>query len=100
MVNGIVDNEETIVEAGRFRHNDRRILLVVPCQVGSKALRNLPGDDFSGYPSIPFRQQQQYRFVHIVVNQCDAALGSAYQFRSENVGIKDLPVVKNPLHGR
>ena len=54
MVNGIVDNQEAVVEAGRFCHNDRRILLVVPCQVGSKALRDLPGDDSGGYPSVPF----------------------------------------------
>ena len=100
VVNGIVDNEEAVVEAGRFRHSDGRILLVVPCQVGSKALCDLPGDDLGSYASVPFRQQQQYGFVHIVVNQCDAVLGGTYQFRGEDVGIEDLSVEEDALHGR
>ena len=41
VVNVVVDNEEAVVKAGRFRHNDRRILLVVPCQICCKALHNL-----------------------------------------------------------
>ena len=97
MVNRAVDDEETIVVAGGFFNSDGWVLLVVLGQVGGQHWQHFPCDDSGSHIRIPFRQQQQNRFVDVVVNQHDVFFRGFDKVGGKDVGIKDLAVEKKFL---
>ncbi len=75
-------------------HSDKRILLLVFCQIQCQ----LPGNGFgvylAGHTGGSFADQGQHGIVHIIVNKDQGRFGLANQFTGEMPGIVYLPFVK------
>lgn len=95
-----VDNQEAVVALLASVHPYRGILatqlLQVQLQPGADCLRV----DVGLHSGTPLAEHQQHRFVHVVVYQQQGLPGGAYQVGGELVGIEDLVVIKDALHGR
>ncbi len=93
----VVDAEEAVVGVLERINGDGAVLCIVALQVE----RQLAGDaariDLCAHTIGAHVEQGQYRVVHIVVEQDDAALGTADKVTDKGVGVKDLPVVEDAL---
>ena len=97
VIDGVVDDEEAVVVAVALPNRDRRILPVVAFEVELQRFRDVFRDNLRRHALLPFRQRQQHRVVHIVVDENDAFACRPDQIRREGVCVEDLSVVEDTL---
>ena len=97
MIYGVVDDEETVVVAVALPNRNGRILPVVAFEIKGQRLCDASRDNFRRDVLFPFRQRQQCRIVHVVVDENDTFLRRPDQVRREGVCVEDLPVEEDTL---
>ena len=100
VIDGVVDDEETVVEAAVLLDGYGWVLTVVPFKVEVQRFRDPPCDNLRRNFLLAFRQHEQYRIIDIVVNEDDTSLSRTNKVGGEGVGIEYLAVVKDALHRR
>ncbi len=74
MVNGIINDQKSVVETISLLNIDDRILAVVAVQIQLELVGNCLGDNFGYHVGFPFGKCHQHRFIEIIVNQDDPLL--------------------------
>lgn len=100
MIHRVVDAEEAVVGVLERIDGDGAVLCIVALQVEGKLLGDVARIDLCTHTVGTLVEQGQHRVVHIVVEQDDAALGTADKVTDKGVGVEDLPVVEDALVGR
>ncbi len=98
MIDGVVQNEKTVVEmvGGADLHSG--VLPVVALDVKPEGVGDVPGDDRGTDIVSPLCEHLQHRVVHIVVDKDDAILCRADEVHREGVRVENLSVAENTLH--
>ena len=100
VIDGVVDDEEAVVVAVALPNRNGRILPVVAFEIKGQRFRDVFRDNLRRHALFPFRQHQQHRIVHIVVDEGDTFLRRTDQVGGEGVCVKDLPVVEDAFDRR
>ena len=100
VVDLVIDYKETIVRVGELPDGDGTVLCVVTLHVEAERGGHALGVD-GGLHSLPtLVQHLQHGIIHIIVYQHNTTLRTTYQVIDELVGVEDLSVVEDALHGR
>ena len=100
MIHCVVDAKETVVGVLERIDGDGAVLRIVALQVEGELLGDVARVNLCAHPIGAFVEQGQHRVVHVVVEQDDAAFGAAHQVADESVGVENLAVEEDSLHGR
>ncbi len=100
MIHCVVDAEEAVVGVLELIDGDGTILCIVALQVEGELLCDAARVNLCAHSVGALVEQGQHRVVHIVVEKDDAAFGAAHQVADESVGVEDLSVEEDALHGR
>ena len=100
MIDGVVDDEETVVVAVALPNTDGRVLPVVSFEIEGKRFRDVSRDNLRRYALFPLRQRQQHRIVHIVVDEDDAFACRPDKVRREGVSVENLSIEEDTLDRR
>lgn len=87
-----VDNQKAVVVPLADMNSYRRILKVVPFHVKPKLTAYSLCIDVGFHPIIPIAQHQQYRFIHIIVNEQDGFLCRQQQLLQILRQLEYLPI--------
>ncbi len=97
MIHRVIDAEEAVVGVLERIDVDGAVLRIVSLQVEGELLGDGACVNLCAHPVGTFVEEGQHRVVNIVVEQDDAALGTADKVTDKGVGVKDLPVVEDAL---
>ena len=100
VIHRVVDAEEAVVGVLEHIDGDGTVLRIVALQVEDELLCDVACVNMCTHSVVSLVEQGQHRVVHVVVEQDDAAFGAAHQVADESVGIEDLSVEEDALHGR
>lgn len=98
MIDGAVEDKETVVETVGGADLHSRVLPVVALNVKPESVGNVPGDDRGTDIVGPLGEHLQHRIVHIIVDKDDAFLCGADEVRCEGVRVENLSVAEDTLH--
>ena len=99
MIHRVVDTKEAVVGVLKFIDGDGSVLRIVALQVKGKLLYDGACVNLCAHSVGAFVEQGQHRVVHVVVEKDDTAFGAAHQVADESVGVEDLSVEEDALHG-
>lgn len=99
MIHRVVNAEEAVVGVLERINGDGAVLRIVALQVEGELLCDAACVNLCAHSVGTFVEQGQHRVVHVVVEQDDAAFGAAHQVTDESVGVEDLSVEEDALHG-
>ena len=100
MIHCVVDAEEAVVGVLEHIDSDGAVLRIVALQVEGKLWCDAARVNLSTHSVGAFVEQGQHRVVHVVVKQDDTVFGAAHQVADESVGVEDLSIEEDTLHGR
>ena len=99
MIYRVVDAEEAVVGVWEHIDGDGAVLFIVALKVEGELLCDGARVNLCVHSIGAFVEQGQHSVVYVVVEQNDAAFGAAHQVADESVGIEDLSVEEDALHG-
>ena len=100
MIHFVVNQQETVVCLCADVHINGGILCIVAFQVKSQFFVHSPCIYGGSDSALPFVEQSQYRFIHIIVYQDDGPLGRFNQVSGKDVGVEYLSVEEDSFHRR
>ena len=100
MIHRVVDAEESVVGVLERIDGDGAVLRIVALQVEGELLGDVACVNLCAHTVGAFVEQGQHRVVHVVVEQDDTFFGAAHEVADESVGVEDLSVEEDTLHGR
>ena len=100
MVEGFINNHESVVNMWSLPDIDRGILVVMSFYIKSQLTVYPLGIDCCQNSTIPFVKKRQYGFINIIVNQDNPFLCPLHKVAYEHISIEYLSVEQDALFGR